>query len=69
MQRAEQVAAVGSLPPIIQDGKLVGAVTHVPVNGPTTGYGIFIDNFTFCDIMAENHLSSEVSCDRTGYNC
>ena len=30
--------------PIIQDGKLVGAVTHVLVNQPDTGYGIFIDN-------------------------
>ena len=30
--------------PIIQDGKLVGAVTHVLVNDPTTGYGIFIKN-------------------------
>ncbi len=30
--------------PIIQDGKLVGAVTHVLVNDPTTGYGIFIEN-------------------------
>lgn len=29
--------------PIIQDGKLVGAVTHVLVNDPTRGYGIFID--------------------------
>ena len=27
--------------PIIQDGKLVGAVTHVLVNDPTRGYGIF----------------------------
>ncbi len=26
--------------PIIQDGKLVGAVTHVLVNDPTRGYGI-----------------------------
>ena len=25
--------------PIIQDGKLVGAVTHVPVNDPTRGCG------------------------------
>ena len=24
-------------------GKLVGAVTHVLVNDPTTGYGIFIE--------------------------
>ncbi len=30
--------------PIIQEGKLVGAVTHVFVNDPTRGYGIFIEN-------------------------
>ena len=30
--------------PIIQDGKLVGAVTHVFVNEPAKGYGIFIEN-------------------------
>ncbi len=30
--------------PIIQDGKLVGAVTHVLVNDPHKGYGIFIEN-------------------------
>lgn len=30
--------------PIIQNGKLVGAVTHVLVNSPNTGYGIFIEN-------------------------
>jgi len=30
--------------PIIQDGKVVGAVTHVFVNDPTSGYGIFIEN-------------------------
>ena len=30
--------------PIIQDGKLVGAVTHVMVGDPTAGYGIFIEN-------------------------
>ncbi len=30
--------------PIIQEGKLVGAVTHVLVNDPTRGYGIFIEN-------------------------
>ena len=29
--------------PIIQDGKLVGAVTHVFVNDPTSGYGCFIE--------------------------
>ena len=30
--------------PIIQNGKLVGAVTHVLVGDPTAGYGIFIKN-------------------------
>lgn len=30
--------------PILQDGKLVGAVTHVFVNDPTRGYGIFAEN-------------------------
>ncbi len=30
--------------PIIQNGKLIGAVTHVLVNNPTRGYGIFIEN-------------------------
>ncbi len=30
--------------PVIQNGKLVGAVTHVLIHDPTTGYGIFIDN-------------------------
>ena len=30
--------------PIIQNGRIVGAVTHVLVNDPTKGYGIFIGN-------------------------
>ena len=30
--------------PIIQDGKLAGAVTHVLINDPTKGYGITIGN-------------------------
>ena len=30
--------------PILQDGKLVGAVTHVLLGDPTRGYGIFIEN-------------------------
>ena len=29
--------------PIIQNGRLVGAVTHVLVNDPTRGYGVFIE--------------------------
>lgn len=30
--------------PIIQDNKLIGAVTHVLINDPTAGYGVFIEN-------------------------
>ena len=46
----ELLAATGGIvqgmsgSPIIQDGKLVGAVTHVLVNDPATGYGIYIEN-------------------------
>ncbi len=30
--------------PVLQDGKLVGAVTHVMIGDPCVGYGIFIEN-------------------------
>ena len=30
--------------PILQDGRLVGAVTHVLVANPAEGYGIFLEN-------------------------
>ncbi len=30
--------------PIIQNGKIIGAVTHVFINDPTRGYGILIEN-------------------------
>ena len=29
--------------PVIQNGKLVGAITHVFVNDPTKGYAVFAD--------------------------
>lgn len=35
--------------PIIQNGRFVGAVTHVLVNDPTRGYGIFIENMLECN--------------------
>lgn len=41
--------------PIIQNGKLVGAVTHVLVNDPTRGYGIFIENM----LETANHVAEE----------
>jgi stage IV sporulation protein B len=30
--------------PIIQNGKIIGAVTHVHINDPTRGYGISLEN-------------------------
>ena len=42
--------------PIIQNGKLVGAVTHVLINDPTTGYGIFIENMLNASESARNEL-------------
>ena len=30
--------------PISQNGRLIGAITHVLIGDPTTGYGIFIEN-------------------------
>lgn len=44
--------------PIIQDGKLVGAVTHVFVNDPTSGYGVHIEwmlDEAGIDIYQNNH--------------
>lgn len=40
--------------PILQNGKLVGAVTHVFVNDPTKGYGIFIENMLETAESVEN---------------
>ena len=44
LERTGGVVCGMSGSPIIQNGKLVGAVTHVLVNDPTKGYGIFIEN-------------------------
>ena len=33
--------------PIIQDGKVIGAITHVFVQDSTKGYGTFIENMIF----------------------
>ena len=42
--------------PIIQNGKLVGAVTHVLVADPTEGYGIFIENMLNASEVARTEL-------------
>lgn len=39
--------------PIIQDGRLVGAVTHVLVDNPIRGYGIFIENMLAASEIGE----------------
>lgn len=36
--------------PIIQNGKLIGAITHVMINDPTSGYGIFAENM-MCEMQ------------------
>ena len=44
LEKTEGIVQGMSGSPIIQNGKLVGAITHVFVNDPTRGYGIFIEN-------------------------
>jgi len=45
--------------PILQDGMLVGAVTHVFVNNPLQGYGIFAQTMLEnADILAEQHSNA-----------
>lgn len=43
--------------PIIQNGKLIGAVTHVLVGDPTRGYGIFIENMLDMAEQNQNEMS------------
>ncbi|MDP4092043.1 MAG: SpoIVB peptidase [Bacillota bacterium] len=42
--------------PIIQNGRIVGAVTHVLVNDPTRGYGIFME-WMYKNIMGNKNLN------------
>lgn len=44
--------------PIIQNGMLVGAVTHVFVDDPTEGYGIFAQNMTETAEGVEDYLKA-----------
>lgn len=41
--------------PIIQNGRLVGAVTHVFVNDPIRGYGVFIESMLIEAGVLQNH--------------
>lgn len=45
--------------PIVQNGKFIGAVTHVLVNDPTRGYGIFAENMMHtADLAYEKRLAA-----------
>lgn len=46
--------------PIIQEGKLVGMVTHVFVNDPTRGYGIFAEWMIYNSNLNQNGDATEV---------
>lgn len=47
--------------PIIQKGRLVGAVTHVFVNDPQRGYGIFAENMINSTNILEKSQQKDVS--------
>jgi stage IV sporulation protein B len=48
--------------PIIQNGKLIVAFTHVLVDDPTRGYGIFIENMLeTTQSVAENNNLKDAS--------
>ena len=48
--------------PVVQNGKLVGAVTHVLVDVPTKGYAIFAENMLeTAQGVAENNKLKEAS--------
>ena len=43
LQKTGDIVQGMSGSPILQDGRLIGAVTHVFVNDPAMGYGLFIE--------------------------
>jgi len=48
--------------PILQNGKLIGAVTHVLVDDPTKGYAIFAENMLeTAESVAEGNKFKEAS--------
>lgn len=47
--------------PIIQNGKLIGAVTHVFIDNPEKGYGIFAENMLETALSVANEQLKEVS--------
>ena len=48
--------------PLLQNGKLIGAVTHVLVDDPTKGYAIFAENMLeTAQSVAENNKLKDAS--------
>ena len=48
--------------PIIQNGKIIGAVTHVFINDPTKGYGILIhDMLQQTSILEQTHTTKQAA--------
>ncbi len=48
--------------PILQDGKLVGTLTHVLVSDSHTGYGIYAENMLkVAEELAEEHELKQAS--------
>lgn len=56
LEKTGGIVAGMSGSPIIQDGKLVGAVTHVLVSSPTKGYGIVIQRMFEHLYRVEPHI-------------
>ena len=44
--------------PIIQNGRIIGAVTHVFINDPTRGYGIFIEDMLYEAQIIDKNLKN-----------
>ena len=47
--------------PVVQNGKLVGAITHVFVNDPTHGYGIFAENMLGTCQMVQGNVQRQAA--------
>jgi len=53
---------------IIQNGRLVGAVTHVFINDPTQGYGVLAEWMLLeSGVMGKEIISRKISVDFSGY--
>ncbi len=50
--------------PLLQNGKLVGAVTHVLVDDPTKGYAIFAENMLETAQSIANNVGDGASTSR-----